>query len=178
MRCFVNLCAVVLGSISAIAAAYGASPLTANTLRYDAADKPPHAGIEVMAWFAGTWRGDGLGGLTEEIWSAPEGGRMMGMYRLLKNGKPVFYEFLVLEEDAGNLFFRLKHFHPDLESWEAQDEREELGFIGLKGNRYHFDGMTLEKVSDDAVTIYLAIEDHKSGGKPREEVFHYRRRTE
>lgn len=177
MRFLVSSCAAVLCTISmAVGAANAAAPLTANTLRYDASAKPAGARIEIMAWFAGSWRGEGLGGLTEEIWSAPEGGRMMGMYRLLKGGKPVFYEFLVLEEDAGNLFFRLKHFHPDLKSWEAQDEREEFGFIAQKGNRYYFDGMTLEKVSNDAVTIYLAIEER--GGKPREEVFHYRRQTE
>jgi hypothetical protein len=175
MRCYVILCTLVLGLIWVLCPAHAASPLTANTLRYDVADDASHARIGIMAWFAGTWRGNGLGGVTEEVWSAPEGGKMMGMYRLLKNGKPVFYEFLVLEEDTGNLFFRLKHFDPNLRSWEAQDEREELGFIGQKGNRYHFDGMTIEKASDDAVTIYLAIVDGKSDAQPREEIFQYRR---
>jgi hypothetical protein len=39
--------------------------------------------------------------------SAPAGGVMMGMYRLVIDGKPSFYEFLHLAEDQGSLVLKL-----------------------------------------------------------------------
>src|SRR5687768_11650964 len=59
-------------------------------------DQPsPAATLSVMAWLRGAWEGEGLGGVSEEIWSEPRGGVMMGMYRSLKQDQPVFYEFLM-----------------------------------------------------------------------------------
>src|SRR5687768_8740792 len=99
------------------AAAAQESPLqqrTPNTLMA-AADVPsPPATLQDMAWFTGRWTGNGLGGETEESWSAPAGGAMMGMFRLVKDGKVVFYEFLTLVEREGSLVLKLKHFNPDL----------------------------------------------------------------
>jgi hypothetical protein len=39
--------------------------------------------------------------------SAPAGGVMRGMYRLVIDGKPSFYEFLHLAEDQGSLVLKL-----------------------------------------------------------------------
>ena len=38
---------------------------------YGSASDKPRAKIEDMAWLAGRWLGDGLGGISEEIWSPP-----------------------------------------------------------------------------------------------------------
>ena len=67
-----------------------------------------------MKWLIGHWKGTGLGGVSEEIWAEPAGGVMMGMYRLILNGKPSFYEFIHLAEENGSLVMKLKHFNPDL----------------------------------------------------------------
>jgi hypothetical protein len=38
---------------------------------------------------------------------------MMGMFRLVKDGKVVFYEFLTLVEHEGSLLLKLKHDRAD-----------------------------------------------------------------
>src|SRR5436190_19333601 len=74
-------------------------------------DRPsPPATLASVAWLQGHWEGEGLGGVSEELWSPAAGGVMMGMYRLLKDGKPTFYEFLMLVEENGTFAMKLKHF--------------------------------------------------------------------
>jgi hypothetical protein len=129
-----------------------------------------------MAWLVGHWRGDGLGGRSEEVWSPAERGVMIGMYRNTKDGSAVFYEFLTLREEASSLVFRLKHFNPDMTGWEEKDESRSFEFVGHKGGVWHFEGMAFKHAGPDAVTIYLAIEDKKTE-TVREVEFHYKRVT-
>ena len=173
---------MILGSLAllvfellACAPALADSPWTANTRRLAAGEPGAAAKIADLAWLAGTWRGAGLGGMNEEHWSAPAGGAMMGMYRMLKDERVVFYELLTLGESAGSLLLTLRHFHPDLRGWEERDDTVRMPFIKAEAGRYYFEGLTLEP-RPDALTIYLAIErkDQKDG--PATEVtFNYRR---
>ena len=101
---------------------------------------------------------------------------MMGMYRLLKDERVVFYELLTLGESGGSLLLTLRHFHPDLRGWEERDETVRMLFIKVEASRYYFEGLTLERRPDGSLTSYLAIErkdnqDHRA----REVTFHYRR---
>ena len=148
--------------------------MTANTLRLSADQKPPAATIADMAWYAGRWTGTGLGGWTEEIWSPPRDGTMMGMYRMVKDGKPIFYELLLIAEENGSLAIKLKHFHADLRGWEERDASLRFPLVAKRDGRIYFDGMTFERVGNDRVKIYLAIENKKDGSV-REEIFEYTR---
>jgi hypothetical protein len=168
MHCFAAIAATL------VATAALADALTQNTLRATAGERPS-ASIAAMAWLAGTWTGSGLGGENEEIWSEPRHGVMMGMYRMLKEGKPVFYELLTLSEAEGSLEIRLKHFDARLRGWEEQDAEAAIvfPFIAQREGRLYFDGITFEPKGDE-LTVYLAIEDSKKG-TVREEVFRYQR---
>ena len=148
--------------------------MTANTLRLSPGQKPLAATIADMAWYAGRWTGTGLGGFTEEIWSPPRDGTMMGMYRMIKDGKPIFYELLLIAEESGSLAIKLKHFHGDLRGWEDRDVSLRFPLVAKRDRRLYFDGMTFERVGNDRVKIYLAIENKKDGSV-REEIFEYTR---
>ena len=39
-----------------------------------------------VAWLAGYWKGTGLGGVTEEMWTPPVGDRMHGIFTLRQDG--------------------------------------------------------------------------------------------
>jgi hypothetical protein len=146
---------------------------TANTLRLSPDQKSPAATIADMEWYAGRWTGSGLGGWIEEVWSPPRDGTMMGVYRMIKDGKPIFYELLLITEENGSLAIKLKHFHADLRGWEERDASVRFPLVAKRDGRIYFDGMTFERIGADRVKVYLAVE-HKDG-KVREETFEYSR---
>ena len=88
-----------------------------NTLKLSGTSRPK-ATIEDIAWLAGHWKGNALGGVSEEIWSPPQAKSMMGSYRLIKNDTlVVFYEIVTITEDGQSLTLKLKHFNTDLTGW-------------------------------------------------------------
>ena len=148
-------------------------PVTEHTVKLEEGVNPPAATVEEMAWLAGRWTGDGLGGETEETWTPPAGGSMIGMFRLVKEGKPVFYEFIsILQTDKG-LVMRIKHFHADLIAWEEKDKFVDFLYIGSEGSTYRFAGLTFEREGEDAMTIYLAL--RQKSGEVREMKFSMKR---
>ncbi len=153
--------------------AAGQEKQTQYTIKLAVDKKGEKATISDMAWLSGSWKGTGLGGVAEEVWSEPQGGIMMGMYRMLKDGKPVFYEFLTLAEHEGSLLMRLKHFHANFVGWEEKDKTVDFRFIKKEGHRIYFEGLTWELAGPADLNVYLAI-----GGKDgsvREEIFRYKR---
>jgi hypothetical protein len=160
--------------LAAAAPAPAQDRMTANTLKLAPGQSSPPATIADMAWLAGHWKGDGLGGRSEEIWTPPKGGVMLGMYRHLKDDKPVFYELLTLAEERGSLVIRLKHFNPDLTGWEEKGDSVSFPFVAKQDGVLHFDGMAFKPRGKDAVTVYLAIRD-KQVASVREAEFHYTR---
>lgn len=142
--------------------------------RRRAPDAPiPTATVDEMAWLAGRWTGDGLGGRTEEIWSPPDAGVMMGTFRLIRDDKVAMYEFLTLRVADQGLTIQLKHFNPDMSAWEEKKDFVEFLYVGKDENRYHFNGLTFVRESEDSLTIYLAL--RSKDGSVREQAFRMRR---
>lgn len=143
---------------------------TPNTVTAAADVVSPPATLREMAWLVGRWTGTGLGGSTEENWSAPAGGAMMGMFRLVKDGTVVFYEFLTLVEQAGSLALKLKHFNPDLTGWEEKADFVTFRLLKTAPDAAYFGGLTFRRIGKDAVEIFLAIRN-RADGVLREERF-------
>lgn len=148
-------------------------PMTENTVRLAEGAASPSATLGGMAWLAGSWTGEGLGGHVEEIWSPPQAGAMMGMFRLLREGKTAFYELMTLVEENGSLVLRVKHFNPDLTGWEERDKTVDFAFAAMAGDRFFFDGLTFERQGADALTIHVVIS--AKDGTVHEEAFSYSR---
>jgi hypothetical protein len=146
---------------------------TGNTLRAPAG-AGPKASLADMGWLVGHWTGTGLGGVSEEIWSEPAAGAMMGMYRLIVGGKLVFYEFMNMVEENGSLALKLKHFNADLTGWEEKDRFVTFRLAKLTPTEAWFGGLTFRRVSNDRLEIFLALRGND--GNVREEVFHMERR--
>lgn len=165
-------CAAIAICVVLLAASLTAQSIgerqTANTMRASAGAAGPPATLDQMTWLIGHWKGTGLGGVSEEMWSAPAGGVMMGMYRLVIAGKPSFYEFIHLAEENGTLVMKLKHFNADLTAWEEKDKFVTFRLVKIGANEAHFDGLTFRR-SVDRLQIFLALRDKE--GKVREEEF-------
>lgn len=165
-----SVAGMLVGAMQPVAAQ---SPLTANTLQSEAGAVRPDARIEDVAWIEGHWRGSAFGGTSEEIWSPPMAGSMMGVYRSIEDGAVRFYEILQLVPDGNSLTLRLKHFDADLTGWEERDEVRTFPLLQIEPGKAWFEGMTFERVSADEIVIHLAI--RRDDGSHQEVEFRYQR---
>lgn len=145
---------------------------TPNTLRLTEGAARQPATIADVAWMAGAWHGAGLGGEVDEVWSAPSGGAMVGHFRLVRDGKPIFYEIMTLLEREGSVEMRLKHVNADMTGWEEKSDFVTFKLIRFEADALYFSGLTFKR-SGDTLTAYLALRD--SAGTVREETFTMRR---
>lgn len=129
--------------------------------------------VDDMAWLAGHWTGTGLGGHCTETWSPVDNGVMLGTFRLVKDGKPAFYEFLALGMFDGQLAIRLKHFNPDVTGWEQPEKYVQFKHVRTEGKTIEFEGLRFVREGKDAVTIFLKLRG--KDGAVREERFDMRR---
>jgi hypothetical protein len=155
-----------------VAHAHAADKVTQHTLKLAAGEKSPPATLADMKWLTGHWTGEAFGGKTEELWTAPSGPNMAGIYRLVKAEKTIFYEIMVVTEENGSLVFRLKHFNADLTGWEEKNEVRSFPLVAKRDGAMHFEGMSFHPDGDN-LTVYLAVEHEDK--KVEEVTFTYRR---
>lgn len=146
---------------------------TPNTLGFEPGQPRPRAVLADVAWLAGHWQGPALGGFSEEVWTAPMGGSMMGSYKLVRDGAVVFYEILAIVEEDSSLVIRLKHFNADLTGWEEKSEVRSFPLVRITATEAFFDGMTIRRLGENDLQVQLAI--NMADGSIREEEFRYTR---
>ena len=109
--------AVLFAALATLAVAQDkpAEPATASeAIKADIAD---------LAWISGAWKGDGLGGKVEEHWTAPAGGAMLGMFRLVSGqGRATVFELCLIEQVEEHIVYRFRHFGPQHKPWEPPDQ--------------------------------------------------------
>ncbi|MEC8554174.1 MAG: DUF6265 family protein [Planctomycetota bacterium] len=91
----------------------------------EAGDKPEEP-LKKCAWIAGIWSGEAFGGQFEETWNRPSGSSMMGMFKIVREGRVAFYELLTIVAKDDSHVLRLKHFDGSLKGWEEKDDRKSL----------------------------------------------------
>lgn len=144
-----------------------------NTLKFIEGTTSPNAALQDVSWISGHWHGEAFGGITEEIWSPPLGDSMMFSFKLVSDGKVVFYELGGIRQVDDTLIFQLKHFGNDFKGWEEKDETIDAKLIKIENNRAYFDQFTFEKINDNEINIYVVIEEE---GKTEEIKFNYKKR--
>ena len=80
--------------------------------------------ITDLEFMAGNWKTASDWGDMDEIWSSPMGNCMMCTFRCVKDGKVVFYEFIVIEQNENDSVpvLKLRHFNPGSIGWEDKDK--------------------------------------------------------
>ena len=147
---------------------------TPNTIRLADGTPRPAARIADLSWLVGRWTGEGLGGQIDEVWSEAAGGSMVGYFRLVRAGKPVFYEILTIIENEGSLEMRLKHVNADMTGWEEKNDFVTFKLVKHDASGAYFNGLTFKRVGPDVMEGYLALRN-RTDGTVREEKFVYRR---
>ena len=132
----------------------------------------PVARIDDASWLAGRWVGDALGGQVEEVWSPAAGGQMAGHFQLIKNGKPEFYELMLIDVQAKGLRLRVKHFNANFTAWEDKSDWHSFEPVSALPNLLKFDGLT---IAGDGNRMTSTVTIKGKDGVVREIPFHFRR---
>lgn len=151
---------------------FGSCKAQQNTIKLPENEISPKANLNQVAWLEGHWKGEAFGGITEEIWSPPLGDSMMFSFKLVSEGKVVFYELGGIRQVDDTLIFQLKHFGNDFKGWEEKNETIDAKLVKIEKNRVYFNGFTFEKISDAEINIYVVIKDK---GKTEEMKFNYKK---
>jgi len=127
---------------------------------------------------AGHWVGGDPGDVSEEVWAAPEGDSMMGMWRYVAKGRARIFEVLTLTAEGRNVVLRIRHFDPKLVAREEKDRAVELPLVAKGPREAVFEGPEYDvkgtvrltyRYGDDSLTAVL----EKEGTKQE---FRFRRR--
>ena len=128
-----------------------------------------------MAWLAGYWEGEGLGGQMEDIWMPPRNGVILGAFRLTKADGKGFYELFAIEEFEGSLRFVVKHFHPNWVGWEEKDQALKMRLQRISDTEASFGGLTFRREGTDVLVVDLTI--RMKDGSTRTEALRFKRRA-
>jgi len=122
----------MMGRTLAIVGLIAAGSLVSATfVPRQSTDKPPEPApatkpadlLAPVAFLAGRWVHVDASGATEEHWSAPRGGAMMGMFRWDRpDGSPVMFELLTMTSEGPDVLLRLRHYSPKLVAKEEKDK--------------------------------------------------------
>lgn len=119
-------------------------------------EQPGKASLADIDWMVGYWSGTGLGGHCDEVWLPAVDNCMTGTFRLQREGRIVFTEYLMMYEEDETLTLKVKHFNRDLSPWEEKDEWADFRLIKLEGQTAWFNGLVLHR-EGDSLTITLAV---------------------
>jgi hypothetical protein len=130
------------------------------------------ATIDDAAWLAGRWVGEGFGGQMEESWAPPVGGQMIGHFRHWRDGRPQFYEFMVMDVVEGGVRMRLKHFNPDYTAWEDRETWTTFEPVSVSPNELAFNGLVIRREGEDRIIMTIRI---RRGDTVSEDTLHFQR---
>lgn len=102
-----------------------------------------------ISFIQGHWKATNDGRAVEGTWLAPDGDNMVGMMRMMKNGKASMYEILAYEQNAQGLISLVKHFNPGLIGVEEKDKQDRYKFVEASKDRAIF-----QKEGEDLRILY------------------------
>jgi len=136
--------------------------------------------VKQLAFMAGTWTQKHEWGDMEEFWGEPMGESMISSFRVVKDGKAVFYEFVVVEEENGVPVFKMRHFNRGSIGWEDKDKPLLFYLSNIQKNKAEFElkdksiHITYQLTASDKLDVTVIEKDKK--GKWQKDVFNYIRK--
>ena len=133
--------------------------------------------IKDLSVMAGTWTLKHRWGDMEEFWGPPMGNNMVSSYRCVKDGKVVFYEFVVIEQINGAPVMKMRHFNPGNIGWEEKDKPLIYKLIALTKSKVTFEStdklvkLTYQRLSPKKLNVVL--EEKDKSGVWQTDVFNY-----
>jgi len=170
IRNFIFVQLLWLGPVSC-ASAPDIEKLTEHTFRLQDSEQGQKADIKAVSWLVGAWHGNAFGDLFEETWNPPSGGTMVGMVKFLEDGKPNFYELMLITEENDSLVLKVKHFSSDFSAWEEKPDYVSFPLVKIEPDAIHFSGLSYYRQKNGSIIAYLAM---KRGDEYKEERLIYK----
>jgi hypothetical protein len=172
-RCFFCILMCGLAFNCTLSRVVAQTHLTPHTL--EASDKPQgEFDLTELNWLVGRWVGSGLGGECEEVFLPVWHNTMTGSFRFAKNDKLVFSEYFSIVRLPTGVELRLKHFNPNLSSWEEKDDSTVFRFVRSEKDAVYFRGLTYKLEEKDKLKVWVAMKNTQTG-EYKEEMFDFRR---
>lgn len=109
-----------------------------------------------MEFISGHWETIRNGRMVEAFWTEPEGDNMVGVVRVIGEGKAVLYEIFAIEMTDTGLEVKVKHFRPGLFGVEEKDEFDHYKFLESSDGRAVF-----KKQGEDVRVLYEIRPENK-----------------
>ena len=150
--CCLLLLATLCGPV-----AIAAEPRTEHTWQLSDGEARPAATIGDAAMLVGSWTGTAFGQRFEETWNPPSAGTMVGMFKLIGDDGVSFYELMLLTEEEGTLFLKVKHFNADFTAWEDKADYVTFKLVKKSPDELHFGGLSFYRRGDDRIDGYIVM---------------------
>ncbi len=130
------------------------------------AESPELASIDGLAWMAGAWISAG-DPRTDEWWTPPGGGTLIGMARTIRGGKTVSFEYLRMETRADGIYYVA---HPKARSGtDFRLTRLEGKSVVFENPAHDFPKRITYRLEPDG-TLVARVEGDAASPEPPEEV--------
>jgi hypothetical protein len=133
----VAACVLAVAATLAPILASGAAP-QASAAAQPEARRP--ARVSDLVWLAEHWTSEEGAVFQEEVWQAPVGDNMLGLWRYMEGGKLRLSEYLMIMQEEQGPVMRLRHFTPAGVGWEEKDKPINLRLTRLDGASAVFEG--------------------------------------
>jgi hypothetical protein len=115
-------------------------PIALSVLMTWTAFAQTKADLQQLNFMSGKWVGSMAWGDMEEYWSEAMRDNMVCAFRCVRDGKVMFYEFIVIEQsDAGVPVMKLRHFNRGNIAWEEKDKPYEYPLVKLEQTKAVFE---------------------------------------
>jgi len=148
-----------IASLLITAVASAQSTHTKHTYKLDDISNRPTATLADVGWLTGSWTGDAFEGTFEEVWNPPSAGTMVGMFKVLKDNKVVFYELMLLAEDEGSVSLKVKHFTDEFIAWEEKPDFITFRLVKIEEGAIHFSGLSFYRIDTNEIHAYIALHE-------------------
>lgn len=138
------------------------------------------AEVKDLVFMSGTWIQKMDWGDLEEFWSAPQGESMMSSFWCVKDGKAVFYEFVVIEQEGDLPVMKMRNFNRGSIAWEDKEKPLLFPLVELKGTHAIFESkdkvirLSYQLLSKNKLSVVL--EEKEEYGKPKKDIFSFTRK--
>lgn len=135
------------------------------------------ADVKDLAFMAGTWTLKHEWGDMEEFWGKPIGDNMVSTFRCVKDGKVVFYEFMIIEQSDIIPILKLRHFSKGSIGWEDKDKPYLMPATKIATNEVVFESLdkkvliTYKRIGP--LKMDCILDEKGKDGKWKRDVFAY-----